>query len=121
MKHDPYFLPLIQDAILSDNPKVALLDALREISRLGKQPEHAEEYAQFQNFMDRVAGQYDESKAKLEAERLQSCLGGRGARRVSGEDRLRTLVEHEAHRDVELEQHAEGRGERRLAGRHRLG
>ena len=39
-----------------------------EISSLGKQPEHAEAFAQFQRFMDRVAAQYDESKAKLEAE-----------------------------------------------------
>lgn len=46
-----YFLPLIDEALGSDEPEEALKDAFAAIRKLGKKPEYERGYAQFRKFM----------------------------------------------------------------------
>lgn len=51
MKTEIYFIPILARALESPARRAALIDAFREIARLGQRPDHADGFAQFQEFL----------------------------------------------------------------------
>jgi hypothetical protein len=56
-----YFIPIIDDAISSDNPALALVRALKKIHDLGMTPEYKDGFAQFRLFMGKIVEAYLEN------------------------------------------------------------
>ena len=56
-----YFIPIIDDALGSDNPEVALTEAFKKIHDLGMTKEYKEGFAQFQIFMKTIVESYVET------------------------------------------------------------
>jgi len=54
MNKNLYFLPLIADALMQSNSKVALRTAFKRIKELGRLPEYTQGFIQFQHFMAEV-------------------------------------------------------------------
>ena len=61
-----YFIPLIDEALGSDNPKVALMEAFKKIHDLGMTKEYKEGFAQFRLFMGKIVEAYVENSPERE-------------------------------------------------------
>ena len=60
-----YFIPLIDDALGSDNPELALMGAFKKIHDLGITQEYKEGFAQFRLFMGKIVEAYVENSPDL--------------------------------------------------------
>ena len=61
-----YFIPLIDDALGSDNPELALMGAFKKIHDLGMTKEYKEGFAQFRLFMGKIVEAYVENSPDRE-------------------------------------------------------
>lgn len=61
-----YFIPIIDDALGSDNPKAALMGAFKKIRDRGMAKEYKEGFAQFRLFMGKIVEAYVENSPDRE-------------------------------------------------------
>lgn len=61
-----YFIPIIDDALGSDNPAVALMGAFKKIRDLGMTKEYKKGFAQFRLFMGKIVKAYVENSPDRE-------------------------------------------------------
>lgn len=61
-----YFIPIIDDALGSDNPEVALMGAFKQIRDRGMAKEYKEGFAQFRLFMGKIVEAYVENSPDRE-------------------------------------------------------
>ena len=98
-----YFMPLIDEALGSDDPKLALMEAFKKIHDRGITPEYKEGFAQFRLFMGKIVEAYVENspdREQLIREDIYSLISDLVTDSFEGsEDEKKALIESFARND----------------------